>query len=74
METDADGNTILAEDGMGVEDPVMQELAIKASKYQKQVQDQRARKKIDIITPVQGISRDEYKDGMLRSDEYFKNM
>jgi len=38
------------------------------------VSDQRARKKIDIITPVQGISRDEYKEGMLRSDEHFKNM
>ena len=74
MEIDADGNSILAEDGMGVEDPVMQELEIKATKYQKQVSDQRARKKIDIITPVQGISRDEYKEGMLRSDEHFKNM
>ena len=74
LETDANGNTILAEEWVGVSDKVMEELKINKTKYDKQVQEQRARKKIDIVTPVQGISREEYKKGMLRSDEYFKNV
>lgn len=74
LETTADGKTILAEEGMGVADPVMHELEIKATRYQKQVQDQRARKKIDIITPIQGISRAEYEESMLKQDEHFKDV
>lgn len=52
----------------------MEELNIKRTKYEKQVQEQRARKEIDIVTPVQGISKQEYKEGMLRSDEHFKQV
>ena len=74
LETDENGKTILAEDGIGVSDRVMEELTINKTKYDKQVQEQRARKKIDIVTPVQGISRQEYQKGMLRSDEYFKDV
>jgi len=59
---------------MGVADPVMHELEIKATRYQKQVQDQRARKKIEIITPIQGISRQEYEESMLKKDEHFKDV
>mmetsp|Transcript_22786 Transcript_22786/g.28213 ORF Transcript_22786/g.28213 Transcript_22786/m.28213 type:complete len:261 (-) Transcript_22786:97-879(-) len=72
FEVDESGKEIPAEEGLGVEDKVMQELAVRRSKYDKQVQEQRARKQIDIVTPVQGISRQEYKDAMLRSDEHFK--
>ncbi len=61
LETDENGKTILAEEGMGVSDRVMEELTINKTKYDKQVQEQRARKKIDIVTPVQGISREEYQ-------------
>lgn len=74
METDADGNSVLSEDGIGVEDKVMEDLEIRSTTYQKAVQEQRDRKKIKIITPVQGISRAEYEDGKLRPDEHFKDI
>lgn len=47
---------------MGVRDKTLEDLAIRKSEYDKQVQEQRARKRIEIPTPVQGISRQEYKD------------
>jgi len=74
LEVDAAGNTINAEDGLGVVDPVMNELKINSDRYLKSVQEQRARKKIDITTPVAGISREEFQKGMLREDEMFKDV
>lgn len=35
VETDADGNTILSENGIGVEDKVMEDLEIRSTTYQK---------------------------------------
>ena len=74
LETTADGKTILAEEGMGVDDPVMHELEIKSTRYQKKVQEQRARKKLEIVTPIQGISRAEYEESMLKPNELFKDV
>ena len=74
IEIDADGNAIPAEEGNGVADSVMDELTTNSTRYHKQVQEQKARKKIDIITPIQGVGRGEYEKGMLRSDEYFKDI
>ena len=62
------------EDGQGVDDQVMDELNVKDARYQKKVQDIRSRKKVEIITPVSGISKEEYREGMLRSDEFFKDV
>lgn len=73
LEEDADGNSIEAVDGLGVSDPVMEELQINSTRYEKAVQETKARKRIKITTPVEGISRDEYKAGMLRSEEYFRD-
>ena len=55
--TDADGNIIEVADGEGVDDQVMDEFNINDARYQKKVQETRARKKIDIVTPVQGVGR-----------------
>ena len=74
METDENGNTVLAQDGNGVEDKVLEDLNIKSSSYLKQVQENKDRKKIDIITPVAGIGKSEYKKDMLRSEEFFKDV
>lgn len=59
-EVDADGKTIRAEEGNGVSDHIMDELAIKQKKYFTAEKEKRDRKKIPIVVPVQGISRDEY--------------
>ena len=74
FQTDADGNIVPVEEGQGVDDPVLDEFNIKDALYQKKVQDIRSRKKVDIVTPVAGISKEEYRNGMLRSDEYFKDV
>ena len=58
----------------GVDDRVADELEIRSSKYERTVQEQRARKKVDMPTNVQGISRDEYVKGMLRDDERFRDV
>lgn len=55
-------------------DPVMDELKINSDRYLKAVQEQKDRKKVDITAPVAGISREEYKRGMLRDDEMFKDV
>ena len=72
--SDANGNLMPLEDGQGVDDQVMDELNIKDARYQKKVQDIRSRKKVEIVTPVAGISKEEYRKGMLRSDEFFKDV
>lgn len=71
LETTADGKTVVAEQ---VEDPTMDELTVNSTRYQKQVQEQRARKKIDIVAPIQGISRKEHVDAMLKPDEHYKDV
>ena len=73
-EVTEEGETISAEDGLGVQDKVLEDLNIRRTKYEKQVQEQRARKEINIVTPVQGISKAEWKEGMLRSDEHFQKV
>ena len=55
-------------------DPVMDELKINSDRYLKAVQEQKDRKKVDIAGPVAGIGREEYKRGMLRDDEMFKDV
>lgn len=68
---DADGNLVPATQ---VDDPAADRLAVNDARYQKQIAEQRARKKIEIVTPVEGISREEYDRHMLRSDEHFKRV
>lgn len=63
----------MAEEVSGVDDRTMDDLAINSTNYQKQVQEQRARKKIEIVAPVQGISRKEFQNSMLGPEEMFKN-
>ena len=62
------------DEGEGVDDPDLEELMVNDARYQKKVQDTRERKKIDIITPIAGVSKEEYREAMLRSDEYFKDV
>ena len=62
------------DENAGVDDPVMEELMVKDARYQKKVQDTRERQRIDIVTPIAGVSKEEYREGMLRSDEYFKDV
>lgn len=74
IEIDENGNAIPAEEGLGVSDKIIEDLAIRRSEYDKQVQEQRARKRIEIPVPVQGISKQEYREQMLRQDEHFKDV
>ena len=74
FETDENGNVVPIDESQGVDDPVMEELTIKDARYQKKVQETRERKKINIITPIAGVSKEEYREAMLRSDEYFKDV
>jgi len=49
----------------------MEELEIKSTEYYKKVQEKKDRKKVPVVVPVQGISRQEYVEGMLRPEEKF---
>lgn len=57
-----------------VEDRTMDELTINSTRYQKQVQEQRARKQIDIVAPISGIGRSEVESSMLKPDEVYKEV
>ena len=74
VEIDENGNAIPAEEGHGVKDKVMEDLHVRMSKYQQQVQETRERKKIEIVTPVAGIGKKEQADSVLRSGEYFQDV
>lgn len=58
----------------GVDDPIMDDLKVKEAKWAQTVQEERERKPIKLVTPIAGISKQEYRDDMLRSDEYFKDV
>ena len=49
---DEDGNIIPSVEGMGVDDPIMDNLIKNRGKFEKAEEEIRDRKNIDIITPV----------------------
>lgn len=55
-----------------VDDPILSQLEFDESNYQKSLKEQRERKPVKIVTDIQGISKDEIHEQMLRSDEHFK--
>lgn len=73
LQADENGNLVEIPDEQGVDDELMDKLNLKKARWEKTVEEERERKPMQIVTPISGISKDEYKDGMLRSDEYFKD-
>ena len=55
-----------------IEDKIMEDLEYKAKEYEKQIEEQKERKPVKIVTPVQGISKKEIEDIMLRDADKFK--
>lgn len=55
-----------------VEDKVMEDLEHKSKEYEKQIEEQKERKPVKLVTPIKGISRQEIEDIMLRDADKFK--
>ena len=55
-----------------VEDKIMEDLEYKSREYEKQIEEQKERKPVKIVTPVQGISKKEIEDIMIRDADKFK--
>ena len=55
-----------------VEDKIMEDLEYKSREYEKQIEEQKERKPVKLVTPVKGISKKEIEDIMIRDAEKFK--
>jgi hypothetical protein len=55
-----------------VEDKIMEDLEHKSKEYEKQIEEQKERKPVKLVTPVHGISKKEIEDIMLRDADKFK--
>ena len=55
-----------------IEDKIMEDLDHKSMAYEKQIEEQKERKPVKIVTPVKGISKREIEDIMLRDADKFK--
>ena len=55
-----------------VEDKIMEDLEHKSKEYEKQIEEQKERKPVKMVTPVQGISKKEIEDLMIRDADKFK--
>lgn len=56
-----------------VEDEAADNYALDLARYEKQQQDKRDRKPIKMVTEVQGVSRKEYLDSMLKENDKFQD-
>ena len=55
-----------------VEDPILEELQLKNIEHQKQIEEQKERKPVPLVTEVKGISREEIDRLMLSDHEKFR--
>jgi hypothetical protein len=55
-----------------VADPIMEELEYKSKEYEKQIEEQKERKPVKVVTPVKGISKEEIERLMLTDADKFK--
>jgi hypothetical protein len=55
-----------------VEDKIIEELDYKSKEYEKQIEEQKERKAVKVVTPVHGISKTEIENIMLRDADKFK--
>ena len=55
-----------------VEDKIIEELDHKSKEYEKQIEEQKERKAVKVVTPVHGISKTEIENIMLRDADKFK--
>lgn len=55
-----------------VDDPILEDLEYKSTQYQKQIEEQKERKPVKIVTQVKGISKEEIQKLMLREEDKFK--
>lgn len=55
-----------------ISDKVLEELEVKSKEHQKQIEEQKERKPVKMVTEVKGISKQEIENLMLREEEKFK--
>jgi len=58
----------------GVVDNILEDLEHKNREYQKQIEEQKERKPVRLVTDVKGISKDEIDNLMLRDSEKFRKL
>lgn len=55
-----------------VADAIMEDLEFKSKEYEKQIEEQKERKPVKVVTPVKGISKHEIEQLMLQDADKFK--
>jgi hypothetical protein len=55
-----------------VADSVIEELEFRSKEYEKQIEEQKERRAVKIVTPVKGISKDDIERLMLQETDKFK--
>ncbi len=55
-----------------VADSIIEDLEHKAKEYEKQIEEQKERKTVKLVTPVKGISKHDIESLMLRDADKFK--
>jgi hypothetical protein len=55
-----------------VADSVIEELEFRSKEYEKQIEEQKERRAVKIVTPVKGISKDDIERLMLQENDKFK--
>lgn len=55
-----------------VDDLILEDLEYKSTQYQKQIEEQKERKPVKMVTQVKGISKEEIQKLMLREEDKFK--
>lgn len=55
-----------------VADSIIEDLEFKSKEYEKQIEEQKERKPVKIVTPVKGISKQEIEQLMLQDADKFK--
>ena len=56
-----------------VEDPIFDDYNVDLAKHEKSLADKRDRKPIKMVAEVQGISKKEYLDSMVKDGDKFKD-
>ncbi len=53
-------------------DSVIEELEFRSKEYEKQIEEQKERRAVKLVTPVKGISKDDIERLMLQETDKFK--
>lgn len=63
---------VAKKDEVGVVDPILEELDFKSKEYEKQIEEQKERRPVKMVTDVKGISKQEIEQLLLREEDKFK--